>query len=154
MDTSKKIAAVLALCVGVCASWEGLRTKAYQDAAPARNWTYCYGETEGATKDTRATPQECRDLLAARIEGDFVPAVEACITREMPVKVEAAFVSMAYNIGTGAFCKSSVARKWNAGDLVGACDAMLLYVRAGGVVLKGLVNRRNGESQLCKEGIT
>lgn len=158
-DAVKRTAAVVALCcagtgayLGV-PGYEGLRTIAYRDASPAEIWTYCYGETKGVTKDSRATPEQCKAMLAARIEGDFVPAVERCITRTMPVKVEAAFVSLAYNVGTGTFCKSSVARKWNAGDLAGACEAIKLYIKTGGKVLRGLVTRREGEAQLCHEGI-
>lgn len=159
-DSAKRTAAVVALCcAGVGAylgvpGYEGMRTKPYRDASPAEIWTYCYGETKGVTANTpAATPEQCKAMLAARIEGDFIPGVEKCIARPMPVKVEAAFVSLAYNIGTGLFCQSSVARKWNAGDLKGACEAMKLYIKTGGKVLRGLVTRREGESQLCLEGI-
>lgn len=156
----RNAAAVAALCCAGAGAYlgvpgyEGLSTVAYKDASPAQIWTYCYGETKDVTKDSKATPQQCRAMLAQRIAGDFIPAVEKCITREMPVKVEAAFVSLAYNIGAPAFCRSSVARYWNAGEFIASCKAMLLYVRAGGKVLKGLVNRREGESELCLEGLT
>lgn len=149
----RKKAAVAAICVAMIGGYEGLRTVAYRDASPAEIWTYCYGETKGVTKDSKATPQQCRDMLAERVEGDFIPGVEACITREMPVKVEAAFVSLGYNIGIYTFCHSSVARKWNAGDALGACQAINLYVHAGSKVLPGLVLRRAGESGLCMEGL-
>lgn len=158
-DQHKKKAAVLALCIAGCGGYlgiggyEGLRTIAYRDASPAEIWTYCYGETKGVTKDSRATPEQCKALLAQRVEGDFIPGVEKCITREMPAKVEAAFVDTAYNIGVPAFCKSSIARKWNAGDSVGACSAIKLYVYSGSKVLPGLVRRREGSSQLCLEGV-
>lgn len=158
-EQHKKTAAVVAICcaglggyLGI-GGYEGLRTVAYRDASPAEIWTYCYGETKGVTKDSRATPEQCKALLAQRVEGDFIPGIERCITREMPVKVEAAFVSLGYNIGVAAFCKSSVARKWNAGDGVGACEAMKLYVKSGDRTLPGLVRRREGESGLCKEGL-
>lgn len=159
MESSPRVkAAVVACAVVLAAGFEGLRTTAYRDSSPAEIWTYCYGETRRGDgtpvqRGDRATPEQCRAMLAERIEGDFLPAVERCITRPMPVKVEGAFVSLAYNIGTGAFCRSSVARKWNAGDLAGACRAMRLYVTAGGKVLRGLVNRRGAESELCLEGI-
>lgn len=146
-------AIVAAICVTCIGGYEGLRTVAYRDASPAEIWTYCYGETKGVTKDSKATPEQCKAMLASRIEGDFIPAVEKCITRPMPAKVEAAFVSMAYNVGPHIFCKSSVAHRWNAGDGTGACEAMKLYVHSGDKILKGLVARREGESQLCREGL-
>lgn len=145
---------VVAIAVALAAGFEGLRTTAYRDASQAEIWTICYGETKDVRQGDRATPEQCRAMLASRIEGDFVPAVERCVTRDMPAKVEAAFVSMAYNIGTGAFCRSSVVRRWNAGDQTGACEAMRRYVMSGDRILKGLVRRRDGESQLCKEGLT
>ena len=60
-----------------------------------------------------------------------------------------AMLSFTYNVGGGALCKSSVARKINAGDLRGGCDALLLYNRANGVPLRGLTNRRVAERELC-----
>ena len=63
-------------------------------------------------------------------------------------------VSMAYNIGSGAFCKSSVARYANAGDWERACKRMAqIYKTAGGQELPGLVKRRKMESELCLEGL-
>lgn len=153
MTKTKKAAAVAAICVTCIGGYEGLRTTAYRDASPAEIWTYCYGETKGVTKDSKATPQQCRKLLVERVQGDFIPGVEACVTREMPVKVEAAFVSMAYNVGIVAFCKSIVVRRWNAGDGPGACNAMPLYVHAGDKILPGLVKRRAGERDLCMQGL-
>jgi lysozyme len=38
--------------------------------------------------------------------------------------------------------------KHNSGDFDGAADAFLLYNKAGGKILKGLVTRRNDERAL------
>ena len=56
--------------------------------------------------------------------------------------------SLAYNIGPGAFAKSSALRKFNAGDKAGAANAILLCNKAGGKVLGGLVRRREAERAL------
>jgi lysozyme len=42
-----------------------------------------------------------------------------------------------------------VARHLNAGRIKQGCDALLLYNKAGGRVLKGLVNRRAQEHEWC-----
>jgi lysozyme len=62
---------------------------------------------------------------------------------------KAAYTSFAYNVGIEAFCRSSVAWKFNGGDSVGSCDALLLYVKAKGITLPGLVKRREQERELC-----
>ena len=59
-----------------------------------------------------------------------------------------AFLSLAYNIGPGAFAKSSALRKFNEGDKRGAADAILLWNKAGGRVLAGLTRRREAERAL------
>ena len=69
------------------------------------------------------------------------------------MKTFGAIVVTAYNIGIAAFCGSSMARKFNAGDKSGACDALLLWTKAGGQFRQGLLNRRNEERALCLEGI-
>lgn len=59
-----------------------------------------------------------------------------------------AMVSLAYNVGLGNFRKSSVLRDHNAGNHAAAADAFLLWDKAGGEVLTGLVRRRHEERQL------
>ena len=149
----KRAAAWVAVCVGCVAGFEGLRTVAYRDASPAEIWTVCYGETKGITKDSRYTPEQCKEMLGARIE-EFGRGVDACVKAELPPERKAAFTSTAYNIGIGAFCKSSIVRKINAGDVRGACDELLRWVKAGGITLPGLVKRREQERQLCLKGLT
>lgn len=143
----RKKVAVVAICVACIAPAEGLRRVAYND--PVGIPTICFGETRGVKLGDTATTNQCKDMLATRVEQDFLPAVKACITRPMPDTRIASFVSMAYNVGVETFCKSSVARKYNAGDTQGACDAMLLYVYAHGIKLPGLTKRREQERELC-----
>jgi hypothetical protein len=59
-----------------------------------------------------------------------------------------AFLSLAYNIGPGAFKKSSALRLFNAGDKAGAAKALLMWNKAGGKVLAGLTRRREAEKKL------
>ena len=148
-----RLAAGGAVAVLACAfvgAWEGLRTESYRDIVGVP--TICYGETRGVHPGDHKTKAECDAMLLARLN-EFAGHVEACVKRPMPDRVEVAFVSLAYNIGEGAFCGSSVARLYNKGEGRAACDAMMRFNRAGGRVLAGLTNRRKEERKLCLEGV-
>lgn len=146
-NISKRQVGIVAICIACIAPAEGLRRVAYRD--PIGIPTICFGETRGVKLGDKATTEQCKAMLADRVTKDFIPGVEKCITRPMPDSRKASFVSLAYNVGVETFCKSSVARKYNAGDDQGACDAMLLYVKARGITLPGLVKRREQERELC-----
>ena len=59
-----------------------------------------------------------------------------------------ALVSLAFNIGLGNVQRSSVRMRYNRGDIEGAADAFLMWTKAAGRVLPGLVKRRNDERAL------
>lgn len=59
-----------------------------------------------------------------------------------------ALVSFSFNLGLGTLQKSTLRQKFNRRDYTGAAEEFLKYTKAGGKVLKGLVNRRNDERAL------
>lgn len=59
-----------------------------------------------------------------------------------------ALVSFAYNVGLGNFGGSTLLKKLNAGDYVGASDEFPKWNRGGGKILPGLVKRREAEQRL------
>jgi lysozyme len=63
-----------------------------------------------------------------------------------------ALVSFTYNVGAGAFRTSTLLKKLNAGDTVGACNQLPRWNKAGGKVLPGLTRRRAAEQALCLKG--
>lgn len=150
----KKSAAVTAMAVALVGAWEGLRTVAYPDRLAGGIPTVCFGETRGVKLGDRYTVEECKAMLGDGL-ADFEAGMRKCLRSpdSVPDKPYVAFLSLSYNIGTGAFCRSSIARRANQGDLRGACNAIPLYNRAGGRVVKGLVNRREAERKLCLEGV-
>ncbi len=153
MSRLKKGGAIAALAFTVVSGAEGVRQTAYPDPATrGPPWTICYGETEGVRQGDHKSLEECKALLIKDLDR-YADKVEACITQPMSIEVEVAFLDLAYNIGTGSFCRSSVARLYNAGDRAGACDAMLKFNRAAGVVFPGLTKRRVKERRLCLEGL-
>lgn len=149
--TIKKKAGIVAICVACIAPAEGLRQYAYSD--PVGIPTICFGETRGVKLGQKATTEECKDMLASRVERDFIPGVERCVTRPVSDTTKGAMVSLAYNIGVDSFCKSSIAHKYNSGDLIGSCNAFLLYTKAKGIELPGLVKRRGQERDMCLRGL-
>ena len=145
MAKARKAAGWAAIAVACVAGFEGLRTVAYRD--PVGIPTICFGETRGVKMGDRSTPDECKDLLIDRLE-DFAKGVDACVTVPMSDSRKAAMVSFSYNVGVGAFCKSTLVRRLNAGD-PGACDELRKWTKAKGITLPGLVKRREEERRLC-----
>lgn len=148
----KKSSAIMAAAVALVGAWEGVRTVAYRDIVGIP--TVCFGETRGVKMGDRYTMEECRTMLGDALV-EFETGMRKCLTAPdaVPDKPYVAFLSLSYNIGTGAFCKSTVARKANAGDIRGACNAIPAWNKAGGKVVKGLTNRRAEEQKICLEGV-
>ena len=80
----------------------------------------------------------------------FEGALKQCVRVSLHQYECDAFVSLAYNIGSGAFCGSTLVRKLNAGDYAGACAEIDRWVYAGGKRLPGLVKRRAEERARCE----
>ncbi|MBE5527621.1 glycoside hydrolase family 24, partial [Laribacter hongkongensis] len=80
----------------------------------------------------------------------FEGALKQCVRVPLHQYEYDAFVSLAYNIGSGAFCSSTLVRKLNAGDYAGACAEIDRWIYAGGKRLPGLVKRRAEERARCE----
>lgn len=145
-------AAVMAASVALIQPWEGLYTDPYYDIVGVN--TVCYGETAADKVDLNRsyTKQECADMLRTSLV-KYDTGLKSCLARDIPDGMHVAFLSGTYNIGVAGFCKSSMARLTNAGDFKGACDALLLWDKAGGREIQGLLNRRNAERNICLKGI-
>lgn len=127
--------------------WEGCKLRAYQDSVGV--WTIGYGLTSAAgivpvTKGMVITQQQADDYLVQSLV-KYEAAVTKALTRAPSQPQFDAMVSLCYNIGPGAFAGSTLVRRFNAGDIPGAADAFLMWNKAGGKVLQGLVYRRMDE---------
>jgi lysozyme len=146
---------VAAMAVNTTGPNEGLKLVAYKDRLAHDLPTVCYGETRGVALGMRFTKAQC-DAMLVKALGEFAEtSVERCIKAPISDEAYVAFLDLAYDIGSGAFCKSTVVKRWNAGDKAGACDALLLFTRSKGVKqpVPGLVARRKRERALCLKGI-
>ncbi|OKL45000.1 lysozyme [Pseudovibrio exalbescens] len=150
-NKTRLVGGVAALAITFVGAWEGLRLAAYRDIVGVP--TICYGETRGVKLGDQHTRAECDAMLLASLKRHEA-GMRKCLKApdRIPNKSYVAFVSLTYNIGTGAFCRSTATRRLNAGDLEGACEAATWFNRAGGRVVKGLHNRRSAEYRLCMEG--
>ena len=130
--------------------FEGLELESYPDIAGI--WTIGYGHTGSeVAADQKLTEQEAIDLLRK----DLVPR-EKAINDLVRVPLNQyqfdALVSFVYNIGIGAFKRSTAMRLLNKGDYEDAAAAMLMFDKAtvNGVFgpVTGLTNRRKAEKAL------
>lgn len=136
-----------------------LYLKAYKDIAGV--WTVCDGITTGVGPNTVETREGCEKRLIHELVQRAGP-VMACtptLRRDIRDYQRWAAMSLAYNIGTNAYCRSSVARHFNAGRWREGCDAMLKWNKyrkySGGPLLvsKGLTDRRRRERDICLKGL-
>ncbi|AJX18540.1 glycosyl hydrolase [Burkholderia pseudomallei] len=151
-------AAAAALLLSVVPKFEGLELIARPD--PIGIVTACYGDTKDVHAGQRFTPAECRARLEQRLIEHAEPVLRCTPVLRGRTYQLAAAVSFAYNIGAGAYCGSITAKRFNAGDWKGACQAMNesdngwpQWVTARGRVLPGLVKRRAEERAICERGL-
>lgn len=145
--------AAAALAVSLVGGFEGLRQTAYPDpATKGKPWTICFGHTEGVKPGDRKSVGECKALLIQDL-AIYANGISGCVSAPMPDERFIALTSFAFNVGTGAACKSSVVRLINAGHARAGCDALLKWNRAAGVVFPGLTRRRQAERELCLRGL-
>jgi len=135
--------------------WESFRPNWYTDVAGI--WTIGYGTTEanytrltGGTRfHTRQISERTAErLLVAHILSDAEPAVERYVNADINSNQFSALVSFVYNVGAGAFRKSTLLKRVNEGRDLEASDEFLRWVYAGGEYYVGLYRRRLDESAL------
>ncbi len=130
---------------------EGTVLEAYQDIVGV--WTIGVGHTGSkyAQPGVKITKAKALELLHADLS-DAEDAVNNRVKVPLTQKQFDALVSLVFNIGVGAFAKSTLLRKLNKGDYFGAADQFTPWNKAGGKVVGGLVRRRAGERARFLEG--
>lgn len=128
---------------------EGTRTEAYLDSAGVP--TICTGSTTKVFIGQKATLQECEERLQEDT-GYAGRAIHRLVHVRLSQTQYDALVSLVFNIGEGAFARSTLLRKLNAEDYAGAATEFDRWVYAGGKKLRGLQNRRDAEQELFLNG--
>lgn len=163
IDTTKMrsdaLTAFLVVAIPFVGQWEGLRNHAYLDRiASPPVWTVCYGETKGVKQGDYYTDKECADMLGrelveyrSSLHKYFTPQT---INYRLTPERDTSYVDLAYNAGIRAAGRSTATRRLNAGNISGGCQALTWWNKAGGRVIRGLVNRRGASYELCIKGLS
>ena len=114
-------------------TFEGRELTDYMDRIPVKPTpTACYGHTATAKVGTRRTVTECNALLKVDMTSIYGPAVLDMVTVPLTQGQLDALTDFAYNLGVNALRKSTLLRKLNAGDYVGAGLEFNKWMMAGG----------------------
>lgn len=128
---------------------EGLRLDPYHDAAgyPTIGYGHKLSNERWAalSRWPRISEAEAARLLAQDAQ-TAVAAVNARVSVPLDQAQFDSLVSFVYNVGPGAFGRSTLLRKLNAGDYAGAAQEFGRWVYAGPNVAPGLVTRRAAEA--------
>ncbi|USA44984.1 lysozyme [Acinetobacter sp. C26M] len=131
-------------------SFEDLKLQAYDDGTGI--WTIGFG-TAVYPNGIRVVKSDYCSLEQAEFffQHDlnrFQSTVNDAVTVALSQNQFDALVSLTYNIGQTAFKNSTLLKKLNASDYVGAADQFHVWNKGGGKILKGLVRRREVERNL------
>lgn len=146
------VSGALALIV----DFEGFSNKAY---IPVKNDVATIGYGQTFYSDGRRvrlgdfiSEKVAKNELKTIIEKKYLTKLKECVNVPLSQGEFDAFLSLMYNIGDGAFCRSTLVKKLNAKDYAGACSEILRWKYAGGRVLRGLESRRLQEYEICMKG--
>ena len=130
--------------------FEGLALKAYQDVVGI--WTIGYGHTGSDVTDGMAISDSKAEQLLHSDVSRFETAVSRLVSVPLNSNEFSALVSLAFNIGDGNLASSTVLKRLNVEDRLGAAAAIDWWnkARVNGdlVVLPGLERRRTSEKAL------
>ena len=141
-----KVKIASAVGIALICGYEALRLTPYRDVVGV--WTDGWGNTKNVVPGQVVTPRKAAKDLSDHV-ANIRKELNKCVQVPLTQNQSDAFISFAYNVGTGAFCRSTLVKKLNQKDYTGACNELTKWVYAGGKVLPGLVKRRNEERELC-----
>lgn len=130
---------------------EGLRLKAYPDpgSKDGKPWTIGYGHTRTAHEGMVITEAEAEALLR-----QDVAWAERAVNNLVKVRLSQsqfdALVSFVYNVGQGAFQRSTLLRLLNKGQYDAVPAQLMRWVNNDGRQMRGLVVRRRKEAEMWR----
>lgn len=136
---------------------ESCRLTAYPDPASPRArgtgsdgspWTIGYGHTGPDVYEGLTWTQAQADAALLADMQKAINNVHAYVKVPLTEDQFIALCDFTFNVGCSAFDTSTLLAKLNAYDLEGAIDEFAKWNKAGGIVLNGLIKRRDGEKAL------
>ena len=132
--------------------FESFRAKAYLCPAniPTIGWgsTYYPDGKKVTLQDKEITEQKACEILEYIANKDFGSFVNKAVKVKLNQNQFDALVSFAYNLGNGNLQQSTLLKKVNSNDFIGASLEFEKWNKAGGKVLSGLTKRRTAEKEL------
>lgn len=125
--------------------YEGFSARPYK--CPAGVLTIGYGRTINV-KPYDITTKEAETIWLDKYVKTIADQILAIVKVELSNNQICALIDFVYNLGIGNFKSSTLLRKINQGDFSAAANEFLKWNKAGGIVLKGLENRRIAERML------
>lgn len=136
-------------CYDLIKRFEGCKLTAYPDPGTGGEpWTIGYGHTGPEVKSGMTISQAIADAYLVKDVEHAADVVKRGVTVPMTQGQYDALCSFVFNVGAGNFLKSTLLRKLNAGDTLGASLEILRWSKAAGKELPGLVRRRAAEQSL------
>ena len=144
--------AVASLMLSAAALVSLVMSESYTSTAvipvPGDKLTIGFGTTDGVKLGDKITPPVALQRALMDVQ-KFEGALKQCVTVPLSQNEYDSLTSLSYNIGSGAFCGSTLVRKLNAGDYAGACLEIKRWDKFQGKPLRGLTVRRQREYTEC-----
>lgn len=126
---------------------EGFSNVAYQDGGGV--WTFGYGATTNVKEGDTITELEAEGRMLKYLSKS-ADKLDELITVELSKNQFSALLLFVYNIGISAFANSTMLRKINTKDFIGAANEFDRWVYDNGNKIPGLVRRRKAEKAMFK----
>jgi lysozyme len=137
--------------VSLTESFEGVRLTAYQDQVGV--WTIGYGHTgPGVCAGLTITQDQANELLAQDV-ATAASNVNRLVTIPLTQDEFDALVDFTFNVGTSNFASSTLLRDLNSSNFADAATQFERWDHAGGLVVAGLLRRRQAETTLFVAGM-
>lgn len=110
--------------------------------------TIGFGTTTGVKLGDKITPVKALERALTDVNA-FEATLKQCVKVPLHQYEYDAYISLSYNIGSKAFCSSTLVKLLNSGDYEGACKQILRWDKFQGKPLRGLTIRRQSEYKQC-----
>lgn len=132
--------------IALTQQFEGLKFSSYQDQVGV--WTIGYGHTGSTVHGGQTISQTQADQLLRSDVAGAVTCVNNAVTAKINQNQFDALVDFVFNPGCHALLTSTLLRYVNSGQFAAAATQFQLWDHAGGVIVPGLLQRRQAEATL------
>ncbi len=132
--------------------FESFKSKPY--LCPSQKATIGFGSTyypdgkKVTLQDKEITEEKAFEILEYIANKDFGSNINKVVKVKLNQNQFDALVSFTYNLGNGNLQQSTLLKKVNNNDFIGASLEFEKWNKAGGKVLSGLTKRRTAEKEL------